>query len=145
MISFRRFGPAPPYNDVAQMTGAIVRRRLAAGALALYGIVVGFLVPLHALLDAAGPRGAAVPGPSVEFECHDRDCHEPTHHHHGHAHDPATCVSCAQAKVLALESPAAAAPAPEPLRAGAAVVAAPTAPSAARRAIHPARGPPVLS
>lgn len=134
-----------PYNEVARMLGHRFVRRLAAGALALYGLVVGILVPLHALLDGPAPRPVAFAGISVEGECQDRDCHEPTHHHHAHVHDPATCVSCAQARAAAAPAPAVAVAAPRPQRVGAASRVAASTPLAADRAVHPARGPPALS
>jgi hypothetical protein len=120
-------------------------RRLAAGALALYGLVVGVLLPLHALLDVPGPRSAPVAGVSVEGDCQDRDCHEPTHRHHAHVHDPATCVSCAQAKAAVTPAPVVAGSAPLLARVGAASRVAVSTPLAAARAVHPARGPPALS
>jgi hypothetical protein len=126
------------------MVRALVRRWLAAGALALYALVAGVLLPLHAAGEGAAPPGGT-PAASVAADCHDRDCHEPGHRHGGHAHDPATCLSCAQGKVLATGSPAAATAAPRPLLAGTVESSAATDPVAARGAANPARAPPALS
>ena len=127
------------------MNTGIFGRRLAAGALALYALVVGVLVPLHGFLEVTGPRSAPVAGLSVVGECTDQGCQDPSHHHHVHPHDPATCVTCSHARTTAASAPAVAVAAPVPVRVGAASVAASAPDVAADRAIHPARGPPVLS
>lgn len=119
------------------------RRVLAAGALALYALASLVLLPVHHL-DGGAPR----PGPGGAFfaaHCPDRDCHDPAHGHAGgHAHDPATCVSCVQARAAAAPAPAGPSLASE----GAGRGPAPAAPSAAVRSVPRglpcARGPPVL-
>lgn len=126
-----------------------LRRALATGVLALYALVAGLLVPLHALHEASSARSscaeAAARGPSVESPCPGRDCGDPRHHHGERAHDPATCVSCAQARLAFDEAGVAVAAAPEPAPAGRAFVPPALASLESAPALHRARGPPVLS
>ena len=120
------------------------RRALAAAAAAAYAVVAVLLLPMHALGEAV-PAPSGESGAAFRAACPDRDCHEPAHgHRDGHAHDPASCVSCAQARAAAappettpvLDSPGDAL--------GAAPAAAPDASSSASRRVPPARGPPSL-
>jgi hypothetical protein len=132
-----------------------LRRALATCVLALYSLVAGFVVPLHALHEAseslasssAAPCGdeIAARGPSVEASCPGRDCGDPRHHHGERAHDPATCVSCAQARLAFDDAGVAVAAAPEPAPAGRAFVPPALASLESAPALHRARGPPVLS
>jgi hypothetical protein len=120
-------------------------RWLAAGAVALYALVVLLLLPLHAAAEAREAPAEPRPGPVLAAACGDRDCHDPAHGHRGaHAHDPATCVSCVQARV-------ASAPAPAPFvlpvadLPGPGAAPAPRGPAVSlRRSLPVARGPPSL-
>ena len=120
-------------------------RRIVAGVVALYALVVGLLLPSHFLAERPAESAAVAAGPVVDAWCQDGDCHDPAHHHGSQHHDPATCGSCAQAKTLAA-----------PMVAGHAVEAvdvprsetrraAPAPKSSVLRARPPARGPPLLS
>jgi hypothetical protein len=129
------------------MIGTTLRRRLAAGVFGLYALAAGVLVPLHLLHEAAeaSAPAAARSGPSFEAPCQDRDCHNPAHHHDVHTHDPATCASCAQARLAPADGAVPAAPAPEPIPAGRAPVAAAPASHDVLPALPRARGPPASS
>lgn len=120
------------------------RRTLAAVAAVVYAVVAVLLLPMHALGEAVpAPTGEA--GAAFRAACPDRDCHEPAHgHRDGHAHDPASCVSCAQAR--AATSPPESAPVLDPSGAalGAAPSAATDASSSPSRRVPLARGPPSL-
>jgi hypothetical protein len=120
-------------------------RRLVAGVVALYALVVGLLLPLHMVEDREGAEERAPAGALVGVLCHDRGCHEPSHHHRsGHLHDAATCSSCAQARAAATPAPAAPTPVASFEARGPAHVETGDAPAAPVRRTPPARGPPTL-
>jgi hypothetical protein len=129
---------------------ADLRRSLAAGVFALYALVSGFLVPFHAIHEAAearNPTGTAVAdrGPSFEAPCQERDCRDPSHHHGAHVHDPATCASCTQARLALDGAGALVAAAPGPVPAGRVAVASEAVVLDTAPALPRVRGPPSLS
>ena len=135
---------AEVYNNVRPVIPPRFRRALAAAAVSAYAVVAVLLLPMHALGEAA-PEPTGESGAAFRAACPDRDCHEPGHEHRdGHGHDPASCVSCVQARAAA--APPATAPVFDPSgeALGHAATAAPDAASSAARRVPPARGPPVL-
>ncbi len=124
------------------MIGSFSGRWLAAGALALHALVAVVVLPLHGILDVAGPRTSGV---SVDADCRDRGCHDSTHRHPADRHDPATCATCAQARAAAAPAPAVAIAEAVLVRIGGTEPARSAILPAAGRPRHAARAPPVLS
>lgn len=133
------------YNVVEHMRALLSRRGLAAGAFALYALVVAVLVPLHEALEASGSRPAPVAGPVADADCRDRDCHESSHRHGSRVHDSATCASCAQARAASSPAPAVAVAGAVLDRIGGAESPPSAVLPAAGRSRRGARAPPVLS
>jgi len=119
-------------------------RSVIAGVLALYAFVVGLVLPFHLTEDVGGPRDSGTAGEYYGVSCGDRNCHIPSHHHHqSHSHDPATCPTCAHARMAATPAPAVSSPLPTAQVVEAAPALVSAAPRTAERTPRTARGPPV--